>query len=74
MPGTPEIAAAAVIVGGVLNVRWSSQLPGGNMREWILTALRYRDSKTTAYRVAIFLILLSMVLFQSAATIVWMEM
>lgn len=72
--GTSEIAAAAVIVGGVLSVRWSSQLPGDNMREWILTSLRYRDSKTNAYRVSTFLILLSMVLFQCAATVAWLEM
>lgn len=72
--GAAEIAAAGTVVGGVLNVRWSSQLPGDNIRDWILTRLRYRDSKTNAYRVAILLILLSMVLFQSAATIAWLEM
>lgn len=72
--GTAEIAAAGTVVGGVLNVQWSSQLPGDNIRDWILSRLRYRDSKTNAYRVAILLILLSMVLFQSAATIAWLEM
>jgi hypothetical protein len=72
--GTSEIAAAAIVVGGVLSLRWSSQLPGDNAREWILTSLRYRDSKTNAYRVATFFILLSMVLFQAAGTIVWLEM
>lgn len=72
--GTSEIAAAAVVVGGVLSLRWSSQLPGENLREWVLTSLHYRDSKTNAYRVASFLLLLSMVLFQSAATIAWMEL
>lgn len=71
--GATEIAATAIIVGGVLNVRWMSQLEGRDLREWIGTSLRYRDGKTHAYRLGILLVLISMILYQSAVTLAWLR-
>jgi hypothetical protein len=72
--GAAEIACAAVVVGGVLTVRWMTEIPGNNARGWVMSSLRYRDRKTVAYRVAVALLLLSMILFQTAATLTWSHM
>jgi hypothetical protein len=68
-----EVAAAAFVVGGVLNVRWMTELPGANIREWILSSLRYRDGKTRAYRTSCALMLVAMLLFQIAAATAWIR-
>jgi hypothetical protein len=70
--GTAEMLAAAIVIGIVLDVRWMSQLIGDDLRGWVMTSLRYRDHKTLAYRAAIVLLLLSMVLFQFAVIASWM--
>lgn len=65
--GLVEILAAALVVIGVLQVRWMTQLPGASVREWVLASLEYRDQKTRAYRSSILLLVLAMTLFQVAA-------
>ena len=72
--GALEIAAAAVVVGGVLNIRWITQQPGGDLHAWVLTNLLYRDRKTRAYRVANLLVLLSMSSYQVAIAIVLLQL
>jgi hypothetical protein len=67
------IFAAAIVVGAVLRIRWMTELPGSDLRAWILTSLRYRDGKTLAYRTSIALLLVSMALFQIAAVLAWID-
>jgi hypothetical protein len=67
--GLLDIAGAAVVVGGVLSVRWITQQPGAELRAWVYSNLVYRDRKTHAYRAAIVLVLLSMVSYQVAIAI-----
>lgn len=72
--GALEIAAAAVVVAGVLNVRWITQQPGADLRAWVLSTLAYRDGKTRAYRVAIVLVLFSMATYQVAVAIALVQL
>lgn len=72
--GVLEIGAAAVVVGGVLNVRWITQQPGDDLRGWVFSNLLYRDRKTRAYRIAILLILLSMMSYQTAIAIALLQL
>ena len=51
--GAMGIAAAAIVVGGVLRIRWMTQLPGDGVPARIMTSLRLRDSKAYAYRASI---------------------
>src|SRR5262249_8500682 len=64
--GVLEITAAAVVIAGVLNVRWITQQPGTDLRAWVMSNLKYRDAKTRAYRLSLVLVLLSMAMYQSA--------
>ena len=66
--------AAGTVVGGVLNVRWITQQPGEDLHGWVFSNLVYRDRKTFAYRVAIALILLSMVSYQIAIAIAMLQL
>jgi hypothetical protein len=69
--GGAGIAAAAIVVTGVLRIRWTTELPGEDLRAWVMSSLRYRDSKTLAYRAATIMLLLSMAQFQTAALLAW---
>lgn len=71
--GATAIGAAAIVVGGVLRIRWMSELPGNDLREWVMGSLRYRDSKAFAHRTSIVLLLASMALFQAAALLAWLR-
>lgn len=68
-----EVAGAAFVVGGVLNVRWMTELPGDSVRAWVMSALQYRDRKTKAYRTSCALLLVAMLLFQIAAATAWIR-
>lgn len=72
--GILEVAAAGVVVGGVLNIRWSTRQPGEELRAWVASNLAYRDRKTRAYQVATLLLLLSMVSYQIAIAIVMLQL
>jgi hypothetical protein len=72
--GITEIVAAMVVVALVLRLRWMTELPGEDVRAWVMTSLRYRDSKRAAFRVSSGLLLLSMTCFVAASTIAWLEM
>jgi hypothetical protein len=67
--GVMDISAAATVVAGVLNIRWMTQQPGGDLRAWVLSNLAYRDKKTRAYRFALVLVLLSMMAYQTAIAV-----
>ncbi len=64
--GALLVAAAGVIVGGVLSIRFISQHPGDGIGAWVVANLRYRDAKTFAYRVSIAIVLASVLVFQIA--------
>lgn len=64
--GSLDMCAAAILVGGVLRVRWITQQPGDDLRAWIMANLAYRDAKTRTYRVSIVLVLLAMFAYQVA--------
>jgi hypothetical protein len=72
--GVLEVAAAGVVVGGVLNIRWSTRQPGEDLHAWVYTNLAYRDRKTRAYQVATMLLLLSMISYQVAIAIAMLQL
>jgi hypothetical protein len=72
--GALDIAAAAVVVGGVLTVRWMTKQLGEGLRAWVYSTLVYRDRKTLAYRIASLLVLLSMASYQVAITIALLQL
>ena len=63
------LLAAAVVCWGVLHLRWLTVQRGGTTREWLLTSLAYRDRKTNAYRLGISLMLLGLVSYVAAISI-----
>lgn len=69
MAGILDIAAAAIVVGWVLRIRWITRHPGEDVRSWLLSNLAYRDSKARAYRLSTVLVLLSMASYQCAIAI-----
>ena len=72
--GILEIGAAAIVVGGVLNIRWITQQPGEDLHDWVYSNLAYRDQKTLAYRWAIAFVLLSMLSYQTAIAIALLQL
>jgi hypothetical protein len=75
LAGCLDIGTAAVLVGGVLTLkRWVTQHPGETLRDWILSALAYRDRKARIYRVAVYLMLLSMISYQTAVAIALIQL
>jgi hypothetical protein len=72
--GVLDILAAAVVVGSVLRVRWSSRQPGKDLRGWVLSNLRYRDAKTRSYRASVLLVLLSMFAYSIAIAITLVQL
>jgi hypothetical protein len=67
--GVMDMLAAAIVVGGVLRVRWLTEQPGASLRAWVLSTLAYRDRKTRTYRASIVLLLLAMLSYQVAVAI-----
>ena len=68
--GTNQTAQACIIAGvglillsaivcswGVLHLRWLSMQKGTDTRAWLESSLRYRNVKTTSYRVAVVIML-----------------
>jgi hypothetical protein len=63
------LLAAAVVCWGVLHLRWLTMQTGRTTAEWLDTTLRYRDTKTSAYRVGLMLMLLGLALYAAAIAI-----
>ena len=66
---TLVLLAAAVVVWGVLHLRWLTLQPGESTEQWLLTSLEYRDAKTRAYRIGIALMLGGLALYVAAIAI-----
>jgi hypothetical protein len=63
------LLSAAVVVWGVLHLRWLTLQPGDTLEAWLRTCLDYRDLKTKAYRVGIVLMLLGITLYCAAIAV-----
>ena len=57
------LIAAAVVVWGVLHLRWLTIQPGESTEQWLHTCLTYRDRKTNSYRVGIALLLIGLTFY-----------
>jgi len=63
------LLSAAVVVWGVLHLRWLTQQPGEDVRAWLMAALTYRDRKTDSYRVGVALLLVGLTVYVVAIAI-----
>ena len=64
-----SLAAAAVVVGGVLHLWWLTQHPFQNTDKWLHSCLEYRDRKTRFYRLGIVLLLIGLTLYVAAIAV-----
>ncbi len=71
--GVTDIMAAAIAVGAVLRIEWATP-PDGELEAWVMARLAYRDRKTRALHTSIGLLLVSMILYQLAATVVLLQL
>lgn len=60
------LAAAAVVVFGVLPLRWLTQQGGDSTEAWLAESLRYRDTKLRHYRVGVVLMLAGLAVYVGA--------
>ncbi len=51
------LLAAIVCSWGVLHLRWLTMQIGRDTREWLESSLRYRNTKTTNYRISVIIML-----------------
>lgn len=63
------LVSAAVVVWGVLHLRWLTLHPGEDTRTWLASALAYRDLKTARYRLGIALMLAGLALYVGAIAV-----
>ena len=66
------LLSAAIVVWGVLHLRWLTMQVGADTRPWLLTSLVYRDKKTNAYRVGITVMLVGLTLYVGAIAVMLM--
>jgi len=66
------LLSAAIVVWGVLHLRWLTMQVGADTRSWLLTSLVYRDKKTNAYRVGITVMLVGLTLYVGAIAVMLM--
>ncbi len=67
------LIAAGVVCWGVLHLRWLTMQPGGDLKHWLLVSLRYRDYKTTCYRIALFVMLIGMTTYVMAIVLMLLD-
>lgn len=60
------LASAAIVVFGVLPLRWLTQQPGSDIRAWLISSMAYRDGKLVHYRVAVVCLLIGLMLYVGA--------
>ena len=71
--GITNIMAAALAVGGVLRIEWATP-PESDLEAWVMARLAYRDRKTRVLHTSILLLMVSMILYQLAATVVLLRL
>ena len=68
--GAFAVAAAAVVMIGVMKLQWITQYPGETTYDWLGYALEYRNKKTRAFRVGTMLALVSIVFYELSVIVV----
>ena len=63
------LASAAVVVRGVLHLRWLTMQGGDDTAQWLVTSLNYRDTKTSYYRVGVLILLVGLILYGGALAV-----
>lgn len=63
------LVSAGVVCWGVLHLRWLTMQTGQATRQWLLTALQYRDLKTRSYRIALLVMLVGLAMYVAAIMI-----
>lgn len=67
------MGAAAVVVFGVLHLKWLTQHEGELPRQWMLCCLRYRNRKMRFYRAGVMLLLAGLLLYVGAIGVMLLE-
>jgi len=57
------MVAAVIVCYGVLHLRWLTEQPGDDLREWLRQTLAYRDRKTRYYRAGIIITMVGLTLY-----------
>lgn len=63
------LLSAAVVVWGVLHLRWLTMQAGESTPQWLAMALSYRDQKTRSYRVSIYLLIVGLTFYVGAIAV-----
>ena len=63
------LTSAAVVVRGVLHLRWLTMQGGDSTAGWLATSLAYRDRKTAHYRVGVIVLLAGLLLYGAALAV-----
>jgi hypothetical protein len=74
LAGLCDITATAIVVGGVLRIRWLTRLPDEDLSAWMTRAIAHRDAKTRAYHVALGVVLVSMLFYQTAVLLIILQL
>lgn len=72
--GLCDIISTAIIVAGVLHIKWLTARPDEDLHVWLMRAIAHRNTKTRAYHAALGVVLLSMFFYQSAVLIVVLQL
>jgi hypothetical protein len=72
--GLCDIISTAIIVAGVLHIKWLTSKPDEELRAWLTRAIAHRNRKTRAYHAALGIVLLSMFFYQAAVLIVVLQL
>jgi hypothetical protein len=67
------LLAAGVVVWRVLHLHWLTAQLGEDRAAWLMRSLEYRDKKTRAYRVGIWLLLVALAFYVVAIAIMLMH-
>lgn len=63
------LLSAAVVAWGVLHLRWLTMQTGTTVADWLQVSLRYRNRKTTSYRIGVILMLIGLTAYCIAISI-----
>lgn len=63
------LVGAGVAMGGILRVRWTTQMRASTLEESLLHAIRTRDAKTAAFSRALLLIIIGLALYVGSVAV-----
>jgi hypothetical protein len=67
------LLGAAVAMGGILRVRWTTQLRSGTLEESLIHAIRTRDKKTVAFSRALLLTIIGLALYVGSVAVLLLK-